>query len=701
MQEEEDGELPRPAFLLAHLLWPRSHTPPCSSFVILGFLTCFSLFPFSPLPPLLFFELLVTIKEKMGVMSCPWRTCSLQCGGEAGEFSPGSRKGCIVGSTTMEQYEVLEQIGKGAFGSALLVRHKLEKKKYVLKKIRLARQTDRSRRSAHQEMELISKVQNPYIVEYKDSWVEKGCYVCIIIGYCEGGDMAEAIKKANGVLFPEEKLCKWIVQLLMALDYLHINHILHRDVKCSNIFLTKDQGIRLGDFGLAKMLTSDDLASSVVGTPSYMCPELLADLPYGSKSDIWSLGCCIYEMTALRPAFKAFDMQALINKINKSIVSPLPSSYSGGFRGLIKSMLRKNPELRPSAADLLRHPHLQPYVLQIHLKCGPNPKSLAVHSSSSNYIKKARFPDEEVTTPLIDKDKRRSFGNERILKPNKLPTDEYSICSTQSIDGFPSYLNQKMKDLSIDSNHVKAGGIDRPLTVKHSCVTRAQQYTPVKALTTPRRQSEPAKVVHTVLNRDKLFPSRTPAERPGRSARRASLPLPTFETPRKPNLSFLGNVRSPDVSVNAPRIDRIAEFPLASSEDPLFPIRKVQSAQGSTTNTPQCGDRSITKDKCTMQIFRVEGDNGSVSSDRNPTVIDSSSRGSLESRQRRFDTSSYQQRAEALEGLLEFSARLLQQGRFEELSVLLKPFGPGKVSPRETAIWLTKSFKETVVKQEG
>ncbi|KAL5224726.1 hypothetical protein ABZP36_011365 [Zizania latifolia] len=501
----------------------------------------------------------------------------------------------------MDQYEVLEQIGKGAFGSALLVRHKVEKKKYVLKKIRLARRTDRTRRSAHQEMQLIATVRNPFIVEYKDSWVEKGCYVCIVIGYCEGGDMAEAIKRANGSYFSEEKLCKWLVQLLMALDYLHANHILHRDVKYI--------------FDVA--LSSIFFATQVVGTPSYMCPELLADIPYGTKSDIWSLGCCIYEMTALKPAFKAFDMQALINKITKSIVSPLPTKYSGALR-----MARRN-----------------------------------------------------------------SLGNERTVTFSKPSPERNSISSTRSIKEYTT--TQSVKELSVDSSQIEDEVTSKAVITKTSSILRTPKSTPAKTYTT-RNWLEPPKTSYTRTNRAKPT-SRTPLNKSAPPARRVSLPLSTYEMP-KGNINILEQLDSPDVSVNAPRIDRIAEFPLASTDDPLLPIHKLSPAHG-LCSTPPFINRSITKDKCTIQVLRTDGDNGSDSSGRNATAA--SSRGSNDSRQQRFDTSSFQQRAEALEGLLEFSAQLLQQERYEELGILLKPFGPEKASPRETAIWLTKSFKET------
>ncbi|KAI5014383.1 hypothetical protein ZWY2020_055773 [Hordeum vulgare] len=121
-------------------------------------------------------------------------------------------------------------VGRGAFGAAILVNHKTEKKKYVLKKIRLARQTEHCRKSAHQEMALIARLQHPYTVEFKEAWVEK---------------VRNIHKCANCCEQPSETV-RWFAQLALAVDYLHSNYVLHRDLKCSNIFLTKDHDICLG-----------------------------------------------------------------------------------------------------------------------------------------------------------------------------------------------------------------------------------------------------------------------------------------------------------------------------------------------------------------------------------------------------------------------------------------------------------------------
>lgn len=234
------------------------------------------------------------------------------------------------------------------------------------------------------------------------------------------------------------------------------------------------------------------------------------------------------------------------------------------------------------------------------------------------------------------------------------------------------------------------------------------------------------KFLHVVCLCLQFLASHTPVKKSAPVVRRASLPLPrgytTQEYTCRSKIGLLHHINSPDVSVNAPRIDRIAEFPLASYDTPFFAMQKTSSTSAQGSSNSIIGGHSITKDKCTIQVseralarlnfsdacpvtqgtgtrFEVEGEDAGDCSDQNATA-GGSSQASSDLRRRRFDTSSHRQRAEALEGLLEFSARLLHEERYDELGVLLKPFGPGKVSPRETAIWLTKSFKENTGRQE-
>nr|XP_012421717.1 PREDICTED: serine/threonine-protein kinase Nek4 isoform X3 [Odobenus rosmarus divergens] len=143
-------------------------------------------------------------------------------------------------------------------------------------------------------------------------------------------------------------------------QYLHEKHILHRDLKTQNVFLTRTNIIKVGDLGIARVLENHcDMASTLIGTPYYMSPELFSNKPYNYKSDVWALGCCVYEMATLKHAFNAKDMNSLVYRIIEGKLPPMPKDYSPELAELIRTMLSKRPEERPSVRSILRQPYIK------------------------------------------------------------------------------------------------------------------------------------------------------------------------------------------------------------------------------------------------------------------------------------------------------------------------------------------------------
>ncbi|KAK6503601.1 G2-specific serine/threonine protein kinase [Arthrobotrys musiformis] len=294
-----------------------------------------------------------------------------------------------------EDYEILELIGRGSFGQIHKVRRIRDGLILARKEISYNRMSAKEKEQLTAEFSILSKLQHPNIVRYfnrEHNKTDQSLY--IYMEYCGGGDLSTHIKrcKSNGTLVPEPVVWSIFTQLVLALYKCHhgsdppaledMNEgwdkkkkagstatatasntggakasrevIVHRDLKPENVFLDHDTCVKLGDFGLSRILASDQhMATTYVGTPYYMSPEIVCDLPYTSRSDIWSLGCVIYELCALSPPFDAKSLPSLCQKIQAGRYSPIPSSYSPELRRVVDLCLRTNPSDRPDTAKLL------------------------------------------------------------------------------------------------------------------------------------------------------------------------------------------------------------------------------------------------------------------------------------------------------------------------------------------------------------
>jgi hypothetical protein len=264
--------------------------------------------------------------------------------------------------------------------------------------------------------------------------------------YADGGDLSGAIsrRKKSHSPFSESEVMNMFVQICLALKHVHYQKILHRDLKAQNIFLTKKGVVKLGDFGIAKVLDSTgDVARTQIGTPYYLSPEICEDKPYGKKSDVWSLGCVLYEIAALDLPFQARNLPALAHRIMTKEPAALPAShrYSEDLKNLTKSLLNKKPDRRPSVVTILRSPFVQGHISDllshtIQAKTGGMERD-AVKDSDASSAAAAANPNPRGPSPIA-----RGVSNQ----PSREPPSAAPVA--RDVSNGPIANVKKFSDLS-------------------------------------------------------------------------------------------------------------------------------------------------------------------------------------------------------------------------------------------------------------
>jgi len=262
--------------------------------------------------------------------------------------------------------------------------------------------------------------------------------------YAEGGDLYSLIKqnKKNNKFFTEEELWRFTYDILMGVEYLHANKIIHRDIKCLNLFMTKERRIKIGDLGVSKIVSSmDALQCTRVGTPLYLSPEQIKQVPYDYKVDIWSIGCSLYHLATFDPPFRGENLITLGNNIIKSKQKPISLIYSKIFSELIEKLLSKKSHDRPTAKEALLY--LPKNVIN----------ELNVSREKLTYKIVNEEDREEKITEFIPKTTRASTNNEN----NKLINDAKFIQPSEA-KNEPSSKLENLNNIFLENREIKKEG---------------------------------------------------------------------------------------------------------------------------------------------------------------------------------------------------------------------------------------------------
>lgn len=262
---------------------------------------------------------------------------------------------------SLTDFEQIKELGKGAFGTVLLCKRLADEQKYAMKRVKISKLNVKDQTNALNEVRVLASLNHKNVIDYKEAFYDKqSSTLNIIMEYAEEGDIARRIKqcKTNKTYMSENDIWSLMIQMIQGLKALHDKKIMHRDLKSANVFLMKDGTVKIGDLNVSKVVKLGFLKTQT-GTPFYTSPEVWSEKPYDYKSDIWSVGCIIYEMCSLRPPFRGQSLEQLYKSITRGVYEPIPSIYSKELHTIINLLLQLNPTKRPNCDSFMEHPLIQ------------------------------------------------------------------------------------------------------------------------------------------------------------------------------------------------------------------------------------------------------------------------------------------------------------------------------------------------------
>jgi len=492
---------------------------------------------------------------------------------------------------TMDIYEIVRFLGRGAFGDVNLIKNLENNILYADKAIYVEKEENMP--FFLEELKFIRLHRHPCIIDVQDGFIIAQPRVLhIIMPYGEGGDMAKYIstQKKNNSKIPESQIIKWTMQIALALHFLHESGAIHRDLKPSNVMLTEGgELIKLVDFGLAYKFKDGDFCNSAteVGTPYYTPPEMIEGKPYSYPSDCWSFGVLLYELLTFHLPFRGKETTDLVKSILTEATHSLPQNFSQETRNICYGLLNKDPNKRLGMAGLLTSSTFNPRVVSFPQSYRPKSleervkriqvRQLTAQVEMLNFSKKSSIMSVAECLPVVDESINENIlpaiGKEEIGSPKGSPKP--------SPRGTPKVSQNKKIEATVTLPLIKA--------------TNSPSQSQEQAADIDQPPPNPESTM-------KFVATPPPVQKQGSSARIATVaPTVDQEDSNTENIS-----KDESVSNHGGKIGN--KIATAIQEAQALVISDVDEAESLIVNDVDEADDTIAKEKIEVNVNKIDED---------------------------------------------------------------------------------------------